>query len=168
MMFRPTQPLNRVLAMLCLLLLASSGASAVDVVAELVAPSCERFTIVKELRIFKDPTTLDWENVMEEDPILTTLKGEVPLMRLGASRPSKSITFLARLRALSPGRTATPLDKKGPISVIPVKICGTPGEAYLDTFGYVVESELKDAQQEERFEGSLPPSTPGRPIPKLP
>ena len=43
-----------------------------------------------------------------------------------------------------------------------------PDDAYLNTLGFVLLSDLKEAQKNKRdVRGFLPPSTKGNPIPKL-
>ena len=52
---------------------------------------------------------------------------------------------------------------RGP-KVVPVKICN---DAYSETLGFVLESDLKTAQNDDREESLLPPSTRANDVPKL-
>lgn len=148
----------------------------VQVVTEGAGVACREYPLVRPLRVFKDPMTLDWENILDEEPIRTTLEGNVKVMLLGPPRISKVITLLAKMKEKPPRRNgaSSPSSLKKKVSsnvlrsVIPIKVCGSPGEASNDELGFIIESELAEALVSELKDGVIPPSTPGNPIPKAP
>lgn len=163
--------------------------NAVQIVTDSPNTSCEELQLAKELRIYKDPTIFlanlgliysnpsqGWAALMEESPLLTTVKGRVQLMRLGPPREFRSFggisrlyeTVDRRLRAVdSPARSKKGREPDGPTMIIPVKVCGGAYDAYKDSLGFVLVADLKQAQQDDSEDGQMPPSTLGNPIPKL-
>ncbi len=126
----------------------------------------ERIHIVRKegLRIYKDPYTWDWQDA-ETDPVLTTLKGEVTIERLGPPMNLHSFRYLTRLYEKKLYEMVTPKaartnkgDKShlpGPTRIVFVRILDS---GYADTLGFVVESEFRAAQVEEHRKNRLPPS----------
>lgn len=168
-----------------LLFLVSFTAHAAHIVSENSHLSCEELKIFKELRVYKDPSlflgnlseiysdpSVGWERLMKENPLLTTIKGAVQVMRLGPEREFKNFGAIAKIYELadpqfkkkgekSSNPSSNPMNPK----IVPIKICG--GDAYGETMGFVLVSDLKKAQVEEFEPGVLPPSTVGNPVPKL-
>ena len=119
---------------------------------------------------------MGWEALSKENPLLTTVKGNFHLMKLGPAREFnlKGFGGIERLYELS-----DPMFKpkwreqknhtwkmKKPL-IIPIKVCGV-SDAYSDFVGFVLQEELKLAQIAEESENAvMPPSTVGNPIPKL-
>lgn len=178
---------------LIVLVVAAFGVTSPVVAVQIVTESpnvvCEELQLAKELRVYKDPTLFlanlgmiyadpahGWQTLMEESPLLTTVKGKVQIMRLGKPREFRNFGGISRLyqtmdpRLKAPQRPAA--GQKGPqlidpTMIIAVKICGGAYEAYKDSLGFVVASDLREAQQEDYEDGQMPPSTVGNPIPKL-
>lgn len=169
-------------------LLIGSQVGAVQIVTESPNVACEELQLAKELRIYKDPTlflanlgmiyadpTQGWESLMEESPLLTTVKGRVQVMRLGKAREFRNFGGISRLYESVDPRLKAPKKRMGtkgpellnPTMIIPIKVCGGAYDAYKDSLGFVVATDLRDAQQEEYEDGQMPPSTVGNPIPKL-
>ena len=128
----------------------------------------------KGLKVYKDPSVWDWRE-LEENPLLTVLTGSVQLKtghptlfrnfhqisRIYEAKLLETFTWDANgtLKAVSPE-----LLQKKPVRILPVLICDG---AYRATLRFVLEEDFKSAEVEEFQSGKLPPSTPGRPIPKL-
>lgn len=164
-------------------LLFSLVSHAAHIVSEIPHVSCQEVKLYKELKIYKDPSlflgnlseiyadpSVGWEKLMKENPLLTTIKGTVNLMKLGPERDFKNFGAIARIYEVADpqfrhvgkeeAKGAVPKDPK----IVPVKICA---DAYAETMGFVLVSDLKNAQMEEFDPSVLPPSTVGNPIPKL-
>jgi hypothetical protein len=110
---------------------------------------CEEFYFVKDLPVYKDPSTWEMDQKKKiESPLLTTLKGTQRFMKVNDGFFVKSF-----------------LDKSELLKMFPVKICG-PG-AYTDTLGFVFEKDFVYAQIDESRAKQLPPSTKNNPIPKF-
>ena len=150
----------------------AASAPAIQVVSESTHTSCTPFEFQRELRIYKDPSFFVPDlGLMYDSPILTTVKGSTHLMILGSSREFKNFGEVSKLyEIVDPQFRSENKEKKSATGavIIPIKICGQ-SEPYSDSLGFVLESDLKTAQTEDLGEGGkLPPSTAGRPIPKLP
>jgi hypothetical protein len=160
----------------------ATNAAAVTIVSERPEVICEEFRAAKELRIFKDPAvflsalnsvTLDpktaWEAMGEERPLLTTVRGTFHMTQLGPPRRFPNFGAISKAYEISQlGYPDSPakFSVENDTEIIPIKMCG-PSDAYNDSLGFVVLSELVWAQIDENDEGQLPPSTLGNPIPKL-
>jgi hypothetical protein len=172
------------------ILVFSYAAFSAQVISEKQRSTCEEFLLMRELKIYKDPTLflpnlsliyshprLGWESLMNESPLLTTLKGTVHFMILGEPQEFRNFGAISKVYELAdskfiPRPTATPVPPtrkgahasltQGP-NIIPIKICG---DSYGDTLGFVLESDLKIAQTDERDGTVLPPSTRKNAIPK--
>ena len=160
----------------CLLVL-SAPSYAIQVVTDGPNVGCEEIKLSKELRVYKDPTlfvgnlsliytdpTLGWEKLMEETPLLTRVGGMVHLMRLGQPREFKNFGAIAKLYELADARFRSKTSEHHPL-IVPVRICA---EGYSDSLGFVLKSDLDDAQKAFFEEGSMPPSAGNNPIPQLP
>jgi hypothetical protein len=175
------------------LFLSTQFGFAAQIVTEAQHTHCEELQLFKDLKIYKDPTLFlpvlsqiyvdpanGWDLLMNESPLLTTLRGTIHVMRLGSPQEFKSFGGISRLYELAdsqfvpkptpspePKKKLSPKDveelKRGPL-IVPIKICS---EAYAETLGFVLETDLKTAQVDEREEATLPPSTRTNPIPKL-
>lgn len=171
-----------------ILSLGAISARAVEVVTENSNVTCEEYHLSRELKIYKDPTLFhsDLSPRDADDPlvsdslVLTTVTGTIQMMRLGPPRefagfgPIVKLHELAKLRLRARRKKAEPrLTKTSPVPddisplTIPVKICGGPNDPYLDTLGFVLVSDLRDAQAEEFEPGTLPPSAYPNPVPTL-
>jgi hypothetical protein len=171
----------RLLANLLVLALALP-AMAVQIVTENPNPACEELHLAKALKLYKDPTlflsavtTADTEpDAFGDSPLLTSLKGTVQLMRLGPPHEFRNFGAIAKVYELAEpklrGVTARKNEKDERVIasplIVPVKVCGD-NQPYSDTLGFVLLSDLRDAQVEDYEPGSLPPSTYPNPIPSL-
>lgn len=168
--------------------LLTQPASGVQVITDGSKVVCQEIRLYRELRVYKDPTlfmttlnalyldpALGWDSLKREDPILTTLENTAFLMRLGAPREFRGFGAIARIYELVDSRFRTgrrPASEgdegkpRAPAMIVPVKICGN---AYKDTLGFVLESDLTRAQVESDGDSApMPPSVYPNPIPKLP
>lgn len=143
--------------------------------------ACEEMRLSKELKIFKDPTlflsTLSliyqdpvagWDMLMRENPLLTTVKGVVQLMRLGPTREFRNFGAVAKLYEAAEPRlkvASGALGKHAPI--VPIMLCGDK-DAYINSLGFVLEADLKSALSSSENGAGLPPSIYPNPVPKLP
>lgn len=154
----------------------------VEVVSE-EHSSCETLDLKQELKVYKDPTlflhrirqaatTVDgWNALVDESPLLTSVKGRVSMMRLGPPRTFKSFTQIARFydsldHQIDIRPDGNDLRSDLSAEVIPVRFCGEH-EPYESTLGFVVASDLKRSQQSPEKQPGLPPSTYPNPIPHL-
>lgn len=148
---------------------------------------CEEINLKRELKIYKDPSLFlpnlsliysnprkGWKELLNENPLLTSLNGSVHLMRLGPPREFKNFGAIARLYELSEPRFKPKFKEnekqereiKNQV-IVPIKICGV-SDPYSDSLGFVLVSDLNLAQTSEDSENAvLPTSTLGNPIPKL-
>jgi hypothetical protein len=179
-----------------LIMTQATLAGAVQIVTDSSTVVCEEFQLYRELKVYKDPTLFlsnlnliytdpasGWESLMYENPLLTTVKGTIRLMRLGPPREFKNFGAIAKIYELAEPRLK-PVDKAAERSerdkrdqesrglaatqtlIVPIKMCGT--DSYNDTLGFVLTSDLRQAQTDEHEDlGGLPPSTPSNPIPVL-
>jgi hypothetical protein len=172
---------------LVLSLLFTSISFAAQIVPEVPHVACEEFQLARELKIYKDPTLFlsnlnliytdpqaGWESLMVENPLLTSVKGTVRIMKLGNEREFKNFGAIAKIYELAEpklkpkAKTVNGQEIEKSTMIIPIKVCGGQNDPYADTLGFVLVSDLKNAQIEEQVEGgSMPPSTSGHPIPKL-
>ena len=148
---------------------------------------CEEIPLRRELKVFKDPSlflpavallfvdpAMGWKRLREEPPLLSTFAGSIELMRIGRPTEFKSfisIPAVARMYEREEPKLVSPTaQKKNAPSpkIVRVKFCGGPNDAYSDTLGFVLESDLKLAQVEERRASVLAPSVFPNPIPQLP
>lgn len=158
-----------------------------QVISEQSHVSCEEFSLKRELKVYKDPSLflpnlsqlytnpkLGWEELLKESPLLTTVKGSFHMMRLGPVREFSNFGGIERLYELSDPSFRPRLKEgknhewkvKKPL-MIPIKVCGM-NDAYSDSLGFVLQSDLAQAQIAEDSENAaMPPSTVGNPIPKL-
>lgn len=154
-------------------------AYAAQIVTDGSHAACEEFRFVKELKLFKDPTLFlsnlsviyqdpatGWESLMHENPLLTTLRGTVHLMKLGPELEFKNFGAIARIYELAEPKLRMSESREKHAKIVPVKVCGS-NEPYGDTLGFVLVSDLKSAQIEDQEGASMPPSTLPNPIPKL-
>lgn len=157
--------------------LVAISSHAATIVSENPHVSCQEMKFYKELKVYKDPSlflgnlseiysdpSVGWERLMKENPLLTSIKGTVQVMKLGPEREFKNFGAIARIYELADPKFRTDHKTLNP-KIVPVKFCG--GDAYSDTMGFVLVNDLKNAQIEEVEPGVLPPSTVGNPIPKL-
>ena len=92
-------------------------AKAVQVVSDYEHASCQEFRLVKELRVYKDPSIFvgnlgqmyndphqGWASLMNENPVLTTLEGTIHLMKLGSPMEFKNYGVISRLYELADPR----------------------------------------------------------------
>lgn len=153
-----------------------------QIVSENPHVSCQELKLYKDLKVYKDPSlflgnlseiytdpSVGWDRLLKENPLLTTIKGTVQVMKLGQEREFKNFGAIARIYEIADPKFKTAEGVGGKKvqqspKIIPVKICG---DAYGDTMGFVLVADLKNAQIEELDPGVLPPSTVGNPIPKL-
>ncbi len=152
-------------------------------------PSCEEYRLLRDLRVYKDPSLflgalslierdprMGWENLMRENPLMTTLRGSAQLILLGSAREFKNFGLIAKLyetveprlklQAIpstevlptpsGPGKKVQKLKKTG-ARIVPVMICGD-SDAYRNSLGFVLESDLKTAQLDPNGTAALPPS----------
>jgi hypothetical protein len=161
------------------------ASSAIDIINENPHLACQKLDLYRELSVYKDPTlflsdlqliTADpgrgWKQLLSENPLLTRLHGAVQLMQLGPARPFKSFGAISKVYRAADPRVDWGDDvsmgeepKSHPPLVVPIEICGT--DAYNSTLGFVVESQLKDAQKYDPRSSALPPSVYPNPIPVL-
>ncbi len=183
------QGLSRKVVILSLIWL-NSLSQAVQIATTKPNLDCRGITLSRDLNIFKDPSLFigvqgllysdpekGKEALWEESPLLTTVTGRFQYM------PFDPIEFrgfgeIAKLYErmeprLKPQAQASRQNGKGnhlyqPTMILPIKICGDEHSSYRDTIGFVLVSDLKEAQKPIELEdGSMPPSTYGNPIPKL-
>jgi hypothetical protein len=175
------------LVLFCLLTMSLLQAHGAQVGSEFANSACEEFQLARELIIYKDPSLFigslgqmyndphqGWSELMSETPVLTSLQGTVYLMKLGEPTEFKNFGVISKLYELvEPRLKSHSEDKKSKASqalkserpwVIPVKVCGA---SYGDSLGFVLVSDLKWAQHEERESGALPPSIYPNPVPNL-
>jgi len=162
------------------LLILASNVEAIQIVAEkgdgLV---CQEFQFAKGLRVYRDPALflgspslitsepeMAWELMRDERPILTTLTGKRGLVLLGKPRPFRNFGDISRVFEAADPDLRVAGEKESSPMIVPVRICGEH-EAYNDSLGFVLASELVSAQVDERTEGSMRPSTVGNQIPAL-
>ncbi len=152
--------------------------------------SCEEYQLYHDLRVYKDPSLflgnmsmilknprLGWENLMRENPLMTTLQGSAQIIRLGPPREFKNFGLIARLyETVEPRLKLQEIEsvesvpsrdgrrskqelkkKKAGALIVPVMICGD-SDAYRNALGFVLESDFKAAQQDKLGVTSLPPS----------
>ena len=168
----------RILALILVAAAWTTEIFSIQVVTDSPNVVCRELKLHREVRVYKDPTLFlsnlnliytdpaaGWDALMEESPVLTTLKGEVQLMQLGPPRDFRGFDAIAKLYELAEPRLEV-RDAKGPSRIIPVKICGH-NQPYTDALGFVLEADVKLAQKEELEGRGLPPSTYPNPIPKL-
>jgi hypothetical protein len=179
---------NAVVGALLMILFSSSRATAAiatpaQIVTDGDRASCELVQAHKDLRIFKDPSLFlpmlallyrdpatGWKELQRENPLLTTVRGPVYLMRLGGPTGFKNYGAIARFyEAIEPRLRMQPQEGgfTGPTPIVPVLLCGE-SDAYRNSMGFVIASDLRNVQQEDQREGGLPPSVYPNPIPKLP
>ncbi len=164
--------------------LAQPAFSAIEIITERgLNPSCEELRIGRELRVYKDPSLflgalslifkdphIGWDNLMRENPLLTSLQGTAQIIRLGPPRQFKNFGFVAKLYESVEPRLrleelpSSELSKKNKgkkysaAEIVPVMLCGE-SDAYRNTMGFILNSDLKAAQAEiNGGGGSLPPS----------
>lgn len=173
---------------------ASVASSPVQIVTGGDKTVCEEVQVKRELRIFKDPSLflpilnqlyLDpvsgWKELMRENPLLTTVQGTVYLMRLGPPTAFRNYGAIARLYesvdarlrmrpqrdAAAPVLEGKSVGFRGPTPIVSVMLCGD-NDAYKNTMGFVIASDLSFVQQEEEGKRGMPPSVYPNPIPRLP
>lgn len=157
------------------------------VLSEFENSKCEEFQLSKPVIVFKDPSLFvgslgeiwndphqGWKSLMSESPIVTTLEGNVRLMRLGSPSEFKSFGVISKLYELADSRFGagseyyqrphTTLGKHKRPLIVPIKICDS---AYSDSLGFVVLSDFQKAQSVEVAPGAMPPSVYPNPIPEL-
>lgn len=175
--------MKRITSLLLLVsVLATSVSSAVQVVTEGSIVGCEEIRLNRELKVYKDPSLfvgnlsliytdpeLGWEKLMEETPLLTSIAGTVHLVRLGPPRAFKNFGAVAKLYELAEPKFRVKKEDgtKVPVvhpMIVPIQICGQ-GEAYTDSLGFVLQTELEEAQRAVFENGSMPPSGGRNPIP---
>jgi len=153
-------------------------------------PSCEEFRFNRDLRVYKDPSLflgalslferdprMGWENLMRENPLMTTLRGSAQIILLGPAREFKNFGLVAKLyetveprlklqeipstevipSASGRGKNVVQKIKKTGALILPVMICGD-SDAYRNSLGFVLESDFKSAQLDVNGTASLPPS----------
>ena len=94
--------------------LAASSVLAIEIVNENPHAACEEYVISRELPIYKDPNIFlsnlgliysdpktGWATLMDETPLLTSLRGIVHLMRLAPAREFKNFGAIARIDELA-------------------------------------------------------------------
>jgi len=165
--------------------------SPVQLVTDSPKVACEQITLNRDLNIYKDPSLFlsiagllyadperGREALWEETPLLTTVRGTFQFMRVPPMREFRGFGEIAMIyeriepRLKPQAQDARDKKKKPGLNQAPliqlIKICGDEHAAYKDTLGFVLASDLSDAQKAPDSEdGSLPPSTVGNPIPKL-
>ena len=149
--------------------LCAQAIQALELNTDLPIGSCTEVRLGqgKELPIYKDFTLLGMIEIdphrgdrITERPLLGSFGGVIYLNRLGPERHLKSLGLLAE----TVGRDEK--SKAGPESLFaPVMMCGN--NAYSGFLGYVEIEALRVAQVETESH-SLPPSTTGNKIPRLP
>ena len=176
--------LNIISILLSVLGWAQPAFSTLEIVSEQGPTArCEELRIGRELRIYKDPSLflgalslifkdphLGWDNLMRENPLLTTLRGTAQLLRLGPPREFKNFGFVAKLYENVEPRLrleevpSSELSKKNKgkryaaAEIVPVMLCGD-SDAYRNTMGFLLVSDMKAAQAEAGAGGgSMPPS----------
>ncbi len=149
--------------------------------------SCQEFHLTKKMTVYKDPSLFvgrlgqliedpqrGWEDLMSDNPILTTLEGTVLLMKLGSPVEFKNFGLISKFYELVEPRLkldngkktsshSTQKPSKGPL-VVPVRLCSS---AYSDSLGFVLVSDFEKALKDDVPPGVLPPSIYPNPIPKL-
>lgn len=170
---------------------SQSGNPPIQVVSEGGSTECREKNLLRELRVYKDPNIFlanlgmiyvdpaqGFEALMEESPLLTTIKGKVALWQ-GTQSEFRNFGGISRLYATVDPRLRVPAkqlkrdprDKRvvnQPTMIIPIRICGGPHDAYRDTLGFVLAQDLAEAQlPHDSDDGTMPPSTRSNPIPKL-
>lgn len=154
----------------------SNGAYSVDIVSEFDRYSCQEFQLVKELRVYKDPSLFvgmlgqmysdphqGWKSLMDESPVLTALEGAVQLMKLGPPKELKHFGVISKFYEINEPKLKGPSTAARP-KVIPVRICGP---VYVDSLGFVLAADFEEALREDIIPGRLPPSVYPNPVPKL-
>ncbi len=127
--------------------------------------------------IYQDPV-VGWEKLMGENPLLTTLRGTAQLLRLGPPTEFKNFGFIAKLyesvepklrlqeiipRAIEmkhgPSVKIKPerAKKYSAAQIVPVMLCGD-SDAYRNTMGFVLQSDLTASQLDANGGNILPPS----------
>lgn len=140
---------------------ALSSARGIEVISEAKQGRCETFDLVEELHVYKDPTlfltTLNtmlidpdrgWHQLMDESPLLTTVTGEVRMMRLGEPRRFKNFGPITRLYSVVEPRLRIRRPEKGAQTpwIVPITFCGER-DPYHNTLGFVLVADLEQAQR---------------------
>lgn len=167
------------------LVVFSINALAVDNISSFELSGCEEFILHKELRVYKDPSLfieiigrmynephLDWQNLANENPVLTTLEGVVYFMKLGAPSEFKSFGAISKLYQLAePKLKSGQHDGKGlnqqkngawKAMVVPIRICGS---SYTGSYGFVLLSDFQESLKDDVSSAGLPPSVHPNPVP---
>jgi hypothetical protein len=136
---------------------------------------CRDFPLYRELVVYKEPTIFltnlnrilidpeqGMQELMQESPVFTTLKGSVKL-KLGRPETFKNFSAISKLYELAEPRLEVDVESAdGAATIHMVQNCKT-GE-----LGFVLQQDLLDAQQPKQGGHSrLPPSTRANPIPQL-
>ncbi len=176
--------MKTILNILLLVSIWASGSFAVELSTPDFKVKRLDLTLYDELSIYKDPSLFlgrfselylherpSWDLLMEESPLLTSVTGKVCLMQLGPATEFKNFGKVSLLYEMAePRLRRVRRDEqqkerpKNPL-IIPVKLCGDT--AYNDTLGFVLESDLKQAQKGRFGLGTMPPSTLANEIPPL-
>ena len=147
---------------------------------------CEELRLNRELTIYKDPTLFladialiamdpvaGWRKLASADPRLTTLDGTVQLQQLGEAREFKNFGVVSALYERAEPRFRTKRGGEGTkggaktgVPIVSVMLCGA-NDAYRNTLGFVVLSDLEQAREDRNEGNELPPSIYPNPIPKL-
>lgn len=125
--------------------------------------------------VLRDPI-VGWEKMMRENPLLTTLRGTAQIVRLGPARDFKNFGLVARLyESVEPrlklqevpapeqqkkdGRRGHTSARKqfSAARIVPVMLCGDT-DAYRNTLGFILQSDLNAAQLDATGNVALPPS----------
>jgi hypothetical protein len=176
-------PLVRVVLLMGWILFLGGVAQAVEVITEGRQPVCEDLFLYRELPVFNaffvsSLSEMSFEgeaaskDLLQEGPLLTTVKGNVSLVRLGPPgdfRSYKQIERLYDLDRLKDARSSGARKKfdKSPVKLIPIMFCGS-NDPYNSTLAYVLASDLEQSSLPPTSEsGQLPPSTRANPIPNL-
>ena len=155
---------------------------AIDVVTDGPKTACRVVELYKDLKVFKDPSLFlsavstlysdpvrGWKELRQESPLLTIVKGQIELMEIGPTRNFRGFISIAALMQVY--EHAEPKLKTGATDasarIVPIRLCGGLNDPYADTLGFVLESDLEDAQKQSTRTGSLPPSVFPNPVPRL-
>ncbi len=164
-----------------LLIWTYAGTYAVQIEADASRARCRQFHLHQELPIYKDPSLFvgklsqiyqdpqtGWEELMNENPLLTKMHGDVMLMIIGEPRKFENFGPIAKLYEVADPqfRHRKTGQSKSP-EIVSVKACGGSSDAYNDTIGFVSFEDLKQAQKKENVSNQLPPSVYPNPVPKL-
>jgi hypothetical protein len=172
-------------AFIVFFVLFTSGVYATEILSDKPSSACEEVKNTRGVKFFKDPNLflvnlslmyvdpqLGWETLMNENPLITTFKGDIWIQRLGEQREFKNFGVVAKLYEAADSRfkllDTDPKKKTKNVMIVPVKLCG-PQEGYNDMPGFMLVADLENSQKRlENGEERLPPSTRGNKIPELP